>query len=466
MARKRKLKLAGTATLLITVFIALIALIEKGAPYIPILSDASFYNLGPLGASELYLLLRSRYSVYIVTNISDVRLVIPGSSVCVYAIISPSVGYTEKEAQVIVEILRNSCGKFSVLIADEYRTSNSVLSVLNSSIRITGSIVLNSMGLPYPRATISVGDRIYTLTLDIASSLSIEQGGASAEVAGFTEEGFVIAAYEYTNRSLVYVIGDSSIFLNQVLTSNATVYRDFVLDLFDYLCYSRGDCVVVLDDSHHVETERSRRYAYQSPLYILQLAVNTIARVLHPSFWLPPLVEMLNRVASSILISPLRPLVLMVLILVAYIATSGRFTRVQDRRLSEQAEREFFTGATAGIRGSVLGGRVKLGRQDFINLYSIVDSILRSVVSVGLGDPRAIEALRGFVGPRSDRFFNDMNRLYAKATGRKFLPLVFSWDRAVRKMIRECEGVLNALGTTLMAEKGVEYVLARGLVSV
>ena len=469
----KKLRLISSALTAALILVALIALLEKGPPQIYLFSEASTTNPGSLGTMYLTMLLREKYSVSAIFNLNN--SFIQYSEVCVYVIISPSKAYSYEEGRYIADMLSKSCRRYSLLVADERTTSNSVLAAVGSSIRVVGDIVYDERGGFYPRALIFAGNKSFDLVLDIASRV---EGGTPA---GYTYRvtdatvlatANVIAAYERLGENIVYVIGDGSIFLNQVVTSNITTYREFVLSLFDYLCFYNSKCFIVFDDSHRLGEDIFKlskndivRYASLSPFYLVYLVSMIIARLLHPSTWFPPLVEILNRLASSVLAStPYQPLVLLILVLVVYVVVSKRFPREPDARLAEQVEREYFV--TAEIRHAVLGGKVKLTKRDFVNLYTIVDSVLRDTRGVGLGDPRAAEVLRNVLGNAAAKFVRDMNRLYLKALGKSFLPIVISWNRVTRKKIYECEEVLKALGTTLLAEKGVEYVLARGVISV
>lgn len=470
LAPQRRLRLVAKLTVLAMALVMIVALLEKGPPPAYVYPEASPANPGPLGTLYLLKLLRSSYRVSPIFTLDNLN--IPKNDVCVYAVISPLLPYMKKEAETIVNTLRSSCNRFSLLIADEYTTSNSILEAANSSIRILGEIVggarvSGNRGL-YPEAILKIGDRSYIVMLDIASRVV---GGV---VAGYTvDSGIAVAAYEdIGNGGIIYAIGDGSIFLNQVVNSNKSAYRDFVIDLFDYLCLGNNGCYIVLDGSHHggrdvlslgiAELFRSAT----SPLDLLHVLLMYIARILHPSFWFPPLVNVVNVFSHQLVtIAVTYPIVLLFIILIIYTLLSRKIPRIQDVRLLEQMEQEYFV--TADIRNAIIGGKIKLGKDDFIKLYNMVDAVLKSIMGIGLGDQKAVDILKGVLGDREAiKFVKDMNKLYLKALGKKRLPIVFSWGRIVEKRLRVCENMLKALGVSLEAEKGVEYVLMRGVVNV
>jgi hypothetical protein len=54
-----------------------------------------------------------------------------------------------------------------------------------------------------------------------------------------------------------------------------------------------------------------------------------------------------------------------------------------------------------------------------------------------------------------------MNALHAKATRGGLRPLVLSWNRRVKSLIRESDEVLSKLGAALTEGEGVEKVLRK-----
>lgn len=466
MKKLRKLKATSSLLTLFLVFVALIALIEKGPPPVVYLnSEASAVNPGPLGLFNLVKELESRYKVNTLFSLN--RTAVPKSDVCVYVIVSPSRPYTASEAITIYDIVSSSCRRFSLLVADEFNTSNKVLEVFGFSVRIPGEVVLDSQGSPYPLATLYVGDKGFFVRLDIASRV---EGGV---VAGRTLEGVAIAAYEKRGENTTYVIGDGSIFLNQALAASNSVYKEFALTLFDYLCNGNSGCQIIIDDTHRQGEEPAFQNLWRAlmgfvadPVGSIITMMTVIARLIHPSTWFPPLVTAFNSLTAALVgNSMVYPLLLAILMFLAYRIISARIPAIRDEPLPEQEERELFI--TGDIRRAVIAGKIKFSKNDFVKLYEVVSEVLKNIKGVGLDDSRTVDVLASVIGAeRASRFVNDMNRLYLKASGKKILPIVLSWNRATKKKIDECEEVLKALGTSLAVEKGVEYVLARGVMHV
>ncbi|MEM1607937.1 MAG: hypothetical protein QXG81_01485, partial [Ignisphaera sp.] len=385
-----------------------------------------------------------------------------GGDRCLYIVISPEIGYNNSDAATIVNSLRE-CKHASVLIADESTYSNSLLRELGSSIRVAGSIIIDNVNGPYVYTFITIpsnssNNMTYYLRLDIASKLLVN--GGQVHVVGYAETGDVVAAEEVSELGIhVFVIGDGSIFLNQVLESNITSYRDFAIALIDYLCKFDASCRIVLDGSRYPgatpESLHSMVYMYSDPI---TLALSFIARLLHPATWLPPAIEFSNNVFRSISsVYSLSVIVSLIITVAVYMFLKRRIFIVADQRLEEQKEIESYV--TGDLRDAILRGRIKLSKQDFETLFSIVNTVTQTLYGLELCDERLLSVI-----PKRDaaeKYLNRMCKLYKKALGRSFLPIVLSWNRTTAKMIRESEEFLSMLGQTIYGEKGVEYILMR-----
>lgn len=448
------------STMLALIAIGLIALAEKGPPQILVFVGASPYNTGPIGTFKLAELIRSRYpNTYTIASIQDMENLLRGGDRCLYIVISPEIGYSNSDVNTIVNSLRG-CKHASVLVADESTYSNSLLIGLGSSIHVAGSIIIDNVNGPYVYAFITIPSNnvTYYLRLDIASKLLVDSG--QAHVVGYAETGDVVAAEEVSKLGIhVFVIGDGSIFLNQVLESNATSYRDFAIALIDHLCKFDASCRIVLDGSRYpgVTPDKlgNRVYMYSDPI---ALVLSFIVRLLHPSTWLPPAIEFSNNVFRAISsVYSQFILVSLAMGVVAYLFLKRRIFFVADQRLEEQKEIESFV--TGDLRDAILRGRIKLSKQDFVTLFSIVNTVTQTLYGIELCDEKLLSVV-----PKRDvaeKYLSRMCRLYKKALGRSFLPIVFSWNRTTARMIRESEEFLSLLGQTISGEKGVEYILMR-----
>lgn len=471
----RKLNLVTVATTAILILIAIIALVEKGPPHPYIFRGASPANIGILGTYSFLQQLKQRYPATIAV-FSTENLHIPKDvDHCLYISISPELEYSANDVQKIVnELLK--CRRPALLIADESTISNTLLKAVGSSIRILGYIVLDpSEYRPYPQALFTIDSVQAKLTLDIASAV---QGGD--RVLGtvlrallHTPQGVVeannvpVAVYDEVGRVRVVVIGDGSIFLNQVLSSSVShEYLRVLMALVDMLCESDRNCFIVIEGSKYQCTsviEVVRRPYVTDPYELIQAIPLLIATLLHPSTWLPPVIRALNNIISQALtVREIATILTLLLIAVGYrLARVGSHSE-RDTKLEEQQEVEVFF--TADIRSAITRGKYKLDENDFLRLYEIVSSVLKSVTGYGLEDPQLVDVLsRSVDRSRVVRYVDRMNRLRRKVVDGRFLPIVISWHRTTLEMVRESEYILRAVGTSLEAEKGIEYVIMRGI---
>ncbi|MEM2444354.1 MAG: hypothetical protein QXK56_03830 [Sulfolobales archaeon] len=457
----KELKVVGTAITLLLLLIALIAMVEKGPPVIAVYRGASPFNTGPIGTFELLKTLREVYPQTVaVKSYEELDRLFRGAERCLFITVSPEVGYTRTEAEEVVRKLRD-CSHPAVLVADENVTSNALLEALGSSVRVSGEAVRNpTTGLPYVTALITLPtNSSHLILLDKASAVSAPQH----TVVGVAEGGEPVMALEDVGWGRVAVLGDGSVLLNQVLTSNATSYREMVLELVNHLCGDSADCRIALDGSKYesVDVEEDlMEKKMEAPLYVdpVSLAVLTMLRMIHPAYWFPPLVSQFNSlVGFAKNLAYVAPILVLASMLVAYRYASRRVQTVSDGRLEEQREVELYL--TGELRDTVLKGRVSLDKGDFTKLFELVDSVVRLTYGVGLCDPDASKVLPQL---QSDsNYARDMCRLYAKASGRRRLPIVLSWNRTTKKMIERSDEFLKAMGQSLTKERGVEYVLLR-----
>jgi len=555
--KPREVAVLSTTAVVILLIIALIGLAEKGPPQLAVYMGASPLNDGSIGTMDLALALRGAgYRVVFIYNLTqyveraqraqtpDLSEVyryadideIPPSRRCLFITISPEIPYTVWEAAVIVSNLVHKCGEVSILVADERTTSNTLLSVLGSNLRLDGAVLLSDKGDPYPEAHITVpGAGSYRLVLDVATFLRLAVnsseigalwasstgilGYSTVEVDNSSGTQFVVpymasptAEIPGLNLSLlgyvgpgsallqqpigqtgsqsspytvlqanipvaaiqrltvsgvrveVFVIGDGSVFLNQVLRSGIRSYRDFVFNLTGYLCSWSADCTVIFDASRYPGTDVSsmsledaaRFSVYQNPLTIV---LSQALRLVHPFTWLPPALRALQDFFSGLSSVPF----LAVAIVLGLTMFVYRYLSLQhpqlgaDTRLREQEEVEIYLFSS--LREAVLGGRIKLTKEDAVVLYRVVNDVLVSVAGVQLCSDESLRIISEALGsPKSAKRYRDsLCGLYQKiSSGRRWPPTLFLGFR-LRKLLAQSEAVLQRLGYTLMKERGVEY---------
>jgi hypothetical protein len=471
----RKSSLLTPTIIGIVVFIGLLALVEKGplVPGIPV--GASPLSPLPLGTMWLINTLRSNYTVQVLLDYSTLHSI--SGETCIFVVISPEKSYMLEESLKIINALKSQCKRLKLLIADEEPTSNKLLEAVNSTIRIVGSRIC--VGSPeramlinnftyfthswscYPKAIIRIAGN-HTLVLDKATTIQggiivgyilgepgylyvlVEPSG-DYKLINPLEEHVPIAARQVAGGVEVVVIGDGSIFLNQVLSSNKSEYRAFISDLFSYLCSDTASCLVLFDATHYTTLSLAGREALEyifsqvprgDVVSLLYVASLIIPLILHPSTWLPPLVRLATQTYISVLQRPLakETLVAIAFLFVLHSLLKYRIS-TRDGPLKEQVEEE--VGVFKEIKRGVIRGKVKLGREDFVDIYRVLDDLSLMVWGVHFNDSRALEELSKLLGDykRARKTWLRAIKVYNKVLGRRPLPIVISWRREIERLI-------------------------------
>ena len=143
LAKRRAVKLVSLGTLLVLAFVGLLAVLEQGPPATNIYLGASPLNTGLLGTSDLYIYTKSIYPrSFIIYDWARIPLINCGKVLIV--IISPEKSFGENDINGIKDLV-SRCGSVSFLIADESTYSNTLLSSLGSSLRISGKILVETI---------------------------------------------------------------------------------------------------------------------------------------------------------------------------------------------------------------------------------------------------------------------------------------------------------------------------------
>jgi fumarate reductase subunit D len=465
--KPKKISMVNKRIMLTLLLIGFIAMIEYGPPAIPLVEGPSPFNSGALGTSKFVQLLVSEgYNVIPVTNWNKVSnlLNIQQCNEVLIIIISPELSYNNSELLSIKNIM-NSCNNVSFIIADEGLYGNQILSMLNSGTRIIASKrILEPTGDPYPYAELKTpSNHMYYLRLDKAAPLQVNDG----EIMGIAEN-LPVSSYQIINKSRIYVIGDGSIFLNQVLNLPENVslpYKNFALQLVSDLTNKQS--IILVEASKYISTSNPQQLILSSGLNILnnpELFLLLLSRILHPRFWAPSLFNIINSYIKNLISSPLtRILIALLLVFFSYWFISRYIGKsMHDLKLEDTSEVDVIVDTQ--IRRTLLGKKIKVSKNDFIALYEVMDQVIMKTVGVRISEPDAIRMLitHGIEEKMAKKYVNDMNKLYMKITKRKFRPIVISWNKKITEMIKLSEKVLNTFGSTLIGEKGIEYKIRYG----
>lgn len=453
---RRKLLLASGVLLLALTLVGLVAVLEKGPISIPVTVGAHPFNRGPFGAHSLYSMLSSNYTVTPVYNWSQALAQLANCSKALIIIVSPEIQYTQGDVEAI-RGFRGKCKEIALIIGDETGSSNRILEALNSTIRIQGALSPN----PHPIVSIETpwGWR-GLLALDKASTLTTK--GAPTLIGWDLLAGEAYAYYEDMGSFKAVVLGDGSIFLNQVLQSNASEpYKSFLSSTVTHLC--GGECTVYLEASKYQGLEPMKALEYMRDPRKAALIdpssflATIIANAIHPSTWLPPLLNYINNLVLNLSRDVSLGGILMIFsVLALTLMLMSKIERVPDAFLEDVREVDWY--GYGELSGRILAEGARLGKRDFLTLYSIVDGVLKSLTGASLESEDAVKVLesRGVEGAKAREYWRFMNKYYRRALGKTLWPPIVFWGRVCRESIELSESVLRALGVSLMEVKGLE----------
>lgn len=483
----KRTPIVSKSKLWLLVFIALMALAEKGPQVIGIPQGASPLSVWSLGTFDFYDNLKENYSYVIAVTSLDQLEYPDGYEYCLFITISPEKPYSLKEAEHVINKL-SKCEKPALLIADEFNTSNVLLEAAGLPARVAEGCMLYNYSepalgerfhlSPYVKATFKLrGDEIIDLTLDKASYVEggfVVLGYAdNVVIYRFTDNSWIpasrvpIAVYVSNGNFRGIVVSDGSIFLNQVLRSRyGGQYARVLFYFVDYLCNFDKGCAIAIDASRYdildaeslfknttssIQASISSDIVLASVLYALKL--------IHPSTWFIPLIKYIGEVSLYFLNTPPFSYILFffVVVLVSSFVLRKTGERARDERSVEIKEVELFV--SADLLNAISKGKYKLARSDFVSLYEIVDTYLKYALGQGLLEEGIVDLLSKYVKrEKALKYVRNMNKLYYKAKGKRRLPLVLSWHRTVEKYLKLSEEILKTIGFSLEAEKGYEYI--------
>ncbi|MCS7107095.1 MAG: hypothetical protein NZ902_03210 [Acidilobaceae archaeon] len=445
---RKKVTLVPLFTLILLLIIGFIGAIERGPLTLSVYVGAHPANEGPMGLSELYKMLRANFSVILVNSWKDVKL----EEKCrvLIVIVSPELPYTGEEAARIAEAVR-ACEEVRLLVADETGNANPILAEFGSEVRI-GTNALRE----YPLVAVDAPWGSYVLLLDRPSPLFAHGNAEAIGIEIGVQDPQVYAFLE--SRGLVW--GDGSVFLNQVLRSENSIYREFVRDTLSYLC---NNCTILLDATKaQAMNPLDFFHGNVSPEVVplvdpFSLLISLLSHIIHPSNWFFPLARLVNAlVADLLVVSPLRELIIVATFIVLSLFISSRESSERDVPLREVTEVHWY--GYSALKDKIMKGGSSLKKDDFVALYELLDYLLLSTAGVSLSSPEAASVLqnRGMSSEKAKALVEFMNKYYRRATGKSLWPPVVFWNSTTRKAISLTEEALKVLGYSLMEARGIE----------
>lgn len=501
---KRAEVLVPTIMIVVLALASLITVVERGPHRLGLPVGASPLNAGKLGTNKMLSIIREEFNdVRVVRDWNVTSMSISSCDKVLIVTVSPEKSFTPEDLDSVDSIMRK-CSVVLFLVADETGNANALLERARLSLRIDGRIISQLSSRPasitgsssnvsvspfvealfsYPNGYV---DKLY---LDKASFISVSSEETNVSVLGVTTSyvmampsgpagvseaqtghylgRVVVAAFEKSGKYRALVISDGSIFTNQVLSNEVwgLKYERLLRESLNLLTNDTSGVVVLVDSSKYEYADLSTNPALLEYADPLTLSLYSVFRLIHPATWFPPLVSSVNDLISKLLSSLgfplLSSLTLILGSLLAALLVRSAPEATRDKNVEEVKSREFV--AFSNLVDEVISGKIKLGKQDFIELYEVVDEIFRSSVGVPLNSKEAISVLvsRGVDPRKAGSFWSSMNKTYLKAKKRFGFPPIIMWGRKVRRSIIECEEVLNTLGTSLFKDLGFEYLIAR-----
>jgi len=212
-----------------------------------------------------------------------------------------------------------------------------------------------------------------------------------------------------------------------------------------------------------VEVLRSGDRRLVKLLNTVDVMVSLLAKILHPSTWLPPLINLVDYGIRSLI--ELNPYFKGFVAVVAAIILSlmvPRERRVKDTPLEDVTEVDWY--GFGEFRRHLVSQGAKITKHDFITLYDMVNSALKTLTGSSLEDPQLPQVLEtlGISREEAVRFRDFMVKYHRRATGRTIWPPVVLWGRVTRKAILLSERILEPLGVSIAAPSRLELIIERG----
>jgi len=453
--------------------IAFIALLET-LPTLPGLATGasplnSDWNGTSIYASEL-----EKLGYYVVPVTSWSRVSLQNYTKALVIIVSPEQQYTQKDLDSIVYII-NEAEHVSFIIADEGPYSNDVLKILGNRVSIDYERTISSPNNnPYPLVGLETPKgEIYQLFLDYASPI-VPVNPLGINVKGYISGEYVAIYYRLSDKVEVYVVGDSSIFINRNMILNPQLkYLDYALALAKDLASNPKETIVLFESSKYpIKPLTPQELLYSgAAAFNIENILYAIAIYLHPIMWFPNLASKMLSIENIVLQKYILSAgyFAALALAIALFLIRGRMGKIVGAKIhvndvAEKPPEEIDILVDTPIRRVVISGKVKLTSSDFEAFYTALDAAFRKTVGRTFSDPdfpNMLAKLTGISIRDAEAYVREMVKLKRKIDRKSIFPIVLSWNRKVRKLLETSEIILEKIGTSLMKGKGIEYVIRK-----
>ncbi len=256
------------------------------------------------------------------------------------------------------------------------------------------------------------------------------------------------------NSSKVIVLSDSFIFTNQALQGNNSLYKEYVINLIDSINV-RNRTIIMFNGLYNLKAlSIGIPYHPSIMLYVLAGFLKILDNVL------TSLVESNNFFALILSIG----FVSMLTILLAHITSYGKYREVTSSIVDEVT-----VISETVVRRSVIEGKSVNPRKTIQGIWRILNYSTVKLLGYSIEDAATnknlLTSLSKTIGvdeKKLGKIIQWLYSVYLKSIGKKKLPLILSWKRALRKYVASSEYILEHMGYTLTREagyRGIESIL-------
>ncbi len=359
-------------------------------------------------------------------------------------------------------------GSISLAVFDENTTSNPVLSPFGVIVDGRSLFDTNPDAPQYPLAAVN-GPENNTIVVRLNWASVIQFSNRSRFHVGITPFAWGLGVLDYNDNgrldepglegynkyivgvlidldtgSKVMVFADSFPVLNVALSKNYTLSRPMI-EYIERLADEKNKRVIIPNFVY-----RKNVFSITVPFHV------SILYILFASY-----MNSLDKIIDSYIFTNIMFKSILTLLLVVGIGLILRYllrvTNYKEYEASPVDEIVFI--AETPITESLLKGRPPPGteKQHIQAYWRILSSAYEKILGVRLDDimdkPDEIVKLASTIGMEYEELTKRLkwlNTIYLRASGkRKFLPIIFSWKRTLKKYVEQTDLLLNRIGYTL-----------------
>ncbi|MET1101325.1 MAG: hypothetical protein ABWW69_02440 [Pyrodictiaceae archaeon] len=412
-------------------------------------------DTGPLGHSMLVDLLRSmgyRIAYEVPRSLEGVDYLLiwlPGPRHCDEGLSSLIAGAVKAE--------RGKGGVASIIVSSEDEECLKLISrIVGSAPGFSGAVInvdgLKAVAAEYPKGLYIA----YT-----ARPLSLIEGWTSFSRTVYPP-GYTIGAEYYSEGLLVVLFSDSHLFTNALLGLNETRIMELAKYLTRLMAPDNSSSLIIIPARAYVSS--IDELISRSPMALFHPGVLVAMITKYYTQLEESFIKFLGRVKWLLLflVLSLGALAYMLIArslerVLAYFSPPGPLTPI--------AVYGFTSIYELLRRGEISSKEAKRALQ---NLYEALDMVLERRLGAGveevLADDVKLSLLAARTGLDKDWLkgeLTSLHRLYLKVSGKRRLPIVLRWRRALLHHIEGADRIFESIGVSLRELRGLEFELTR-----